>query len=142
MKASIEENIQITNCLFDKIKEIDENVNKMSLVENFKTNKAKIFAVIGNMLAMIFEEFGDYVLLIMPGTPVGEFIKRLASIILFGTYAITMYVFGNKHELGLKKDIIAENDMQIHALTTNALLKDYLLKENDITAPKMEDPNK
>ena len=113
-------------------------VNKMSVKEYVKTNRTKILAMVGNVLAMIFEEVGDYIAIIMPGTPFGEFIKRLSSIVLFGAYAITMYVFGNKHELDLKSNTIMQKDMEIHALRTNEAMKDYLLAENNITAPKFD----
>lgn len=142
MKAAIEENHEIMNCMFDKIKEHDEAIIKMSLKDKIKTNRTRIYAMIGNVMAMIFEEFGDYVVLVMPGTPLGEFIKRLASIILFGAYAITVYVFGNKHELEIKSNIIMEKNNEIHALRTNGHMKDYLLEEAKITLPKgFEDPN-
>lgn len=138
MKAAIDENIQITNSLFEHIKILDEKVNKMSLRDHIITNKTKILAMVGNVLAMIFEEVGDYIALTMPGTPFGEFIKRLSSIVLFGAYAITMYVFGNKHELDLKSNIILEKNMEIHALRTNAVMKDYLLVENKVIVPKFD----
>ena len=139
MKRAIDEQTQIVNALFDKIKEHDEAINKMeSLKENFKKNRAKIFAVIGNMLAMAFEEFGDYIAIIMPGTALGNLIVSISKITLFGALAITMYVFGNKHELDIKSDIIIEKDMIIHALRTNEAMKDYILAEKNITAPKFE----
>ena len=143
MKAAIEENHQIMNAFLVKLKEHDEAIKKMSIKELIKTNKTRIYAMIGNVMAMIFEEFGDYIMLVMPGTAFGEFIKRLASIILFGAYAITMYVFGNKHELEIKSSIIMEKNNEIHALRTNGHMKDYLLQEASITLPKgFEDPNK
>ena len=87
---------------------------------------------------MIFEEWGDYIVIVMPGTPFGEFIKRLASIILFGTYTITMYVFGNKFELDKKKDIIRDKNVTIQGLQISNQMKDHLLAENKITIPKFE----
>lgn len=138
MKAAIEENHQIMNAMFDKIKENSEAIDKMSITENIKKNRAKIYAVIGSMLAMIFEEWGDYIVIVMPGTPVGEFVKRLASIILFGTYTITMYVFGNKFELDKKKDIIRDKNVTIQGLQISNQMKDHLLAESNITVPKFE----
>ena len=139
MKRAIEENHEIMNAFFDHLKELDKKVNKMSITQLVKTNKTKILAMVGNVLAMIFEEFGDYVAIIMPGTPLGEFIKRLSSIVLFGAYAITMYVFGNKHELDLKSNVIMEKDMKLEAYRVNMILRDYLLSENKITIPKFDD---
>lgn len=138
MKRAIEENIQITNALFDKIKEHDEAIKKMSITANIKKNKTKIYAVIGGMLAMVFEEFGDYIVLTMPGTPFGQFIKNLASIALYGAFSITMYVFGNKYELEQKKDLIREKNEMIQGLVISNQMKDHLLAENKITIPKFE----
>ena len=138
MKRAIDEQTQIVNALFDKIKELNEKVNNMSIVENFKKNRAKIFAVIGNMLAMAFEEFGDYIAIIMPGTALGNLIVSISKITLFGALAITMYVFGNKHELDIKSDIIMDKNMEIHALRTNAQMTDYILKEKKIIPPEFK----
>ena len=143
MIDKVNEQTNVINALFDKVVDLNEVIKKMSIKEMIKTNKTRIYAMIGNVMAMIFEEFGDYIMLVMPGTAFGEFIKRLASIILFGAYAITMYVFGNKHELEIKSSIIMEKNNEIHALRTNGHMKDYLLQEANITLPKgFEDPNK
>ena len=138
MKASIEENIQITNSLFDKIKEIDEKVNKMSLVENFKTNKSKIFAVLGEGLALLFGEFAIYIEQIIPASPLGTLLKQIAFIGKIVAVTVIMYVFGNKHELDLKSDIIMAKDLEIEGYRVSGIMKDHLLTENKITAPKFE----
>ncbi|GAF87932.1 unnamed protein product [marine sediment metagenome] len=114
----------------------------MSIVENFKNNKSKIFAVLGEGLALLFGEVAIYVETIIPDSPLGTLLKQTAFIAKIIAVTIIMYVFGNKHELDLKSDIIMQKDLELEGYRVSGIMKDHLLSENSITAPKFGDPNK
>ena len=134
--------IKTINAYMGKIKELDKKVNNMSLVENFKNNKSKIFAVLGEGLALLFGEFAIYIETIIPDSPLGTLLKQTAFIAKIIAVTVIMYVFGNKHELDLKSDIIMQKDLELEGYRVSGIMKDHLLSTNSITAPKFEDPNK
>ena len=136
MKAAIEENHQIMNAMFDKIKENSEEIKKMSNIkEIFNKNKAKIIIIIFESIVWSVREVGYFIVTNYGGGFYGDLIVKLTGIAQICVTMVGAYIFGNKTELddkvGLIQSLELKNQMQ-HFIIDNKHLDD----------PGWEDPNK
>ena len=135
MKRAIEENHEVMNCMFDKLKEHDEAINNMeSIKEKISKNKYKIWIIAFECIVWAGREVGLFIIISYGTGLYGDLIIKLTGIAQVAVSMIGAYIFGNKTELddkvGLIQTLVIKNELQ-----------HYIIRDKKLYDPGYMDPN-
>ena len=135
MKAAIEENHEIMNAMFDKIKENSEAIDKMdSVKEKISKNKWKIWIIIFECMVWAGREVGLFIIINYGVGFYGDLIIKLTGIAQVAVSMIGAYIFGNKTELDDKVGLV-------QTLNLKNQLQHYIITDKKLDDPGWNNPN-